>query len=338
MQYISGEILTKDGIIKGFISFKGGKIIEIGKGIPSEKPICKGLIVPTFVNAHTHIGDYFISEKNIDLPKNIEELVAPPNGLKHRLLKDASDLDIINGMKKSIDIMINNGTEFFCDFRENSMSGISQLKSALYKKNISPIILSRPDKLIYNQKEINLLLNNSNGIAVSSISDWDYSYLKKISDDANKKNKIFALHASERIRENIDDILDLNPSFLVHMLKASESDLQRVKQEKIPIIICPKANSFFNLKPNFDLFKKVGIDILIGTDNAMINPPNILEEIKYIKKISNTYSTLELLNIITFQARKALNLDCNILCSNSKLSFVVLDKKFLKPLYISATK
>ena len=106
MDYISGEVLTIDGLKKGYISFDKGKLVEIGKGLPIKKPISKGLIVPTFVNAHTHIGDSFIREKNIDLPKNVEELVAPPNGLKHRLLKEASDEEIIDGMEKSLDIMI----------------------------------------------------------------------------------------------------------------------------------------------------------------------------------------------------------------------------------------
>ena len=86
MDFVSGEILTEEGFKKGYIEFNKEKIIEIGEGNPPQKPICKGLIVPTFVNAHTHIGDSFIKEKGIDLPKNIEELVAPPDGFKHRLL------------------------------------------------------------------------------------------------------------------------------------------------------------------------------------------------------------------------------------------------------------
>ncbi len=338
MQYVSGEILTKDGIKKGYIGFEKGKILETGVGKPSKKPLCKGLIVPSFVNSHTHIGDSFVRDKNIKLPKSIEKLVAPPNGLKHKLLKKATEDEIIEGMEKSIDIMIKNGTQTFCDFREDGILGICQLKAALYMWKISSIIMSRPDSLEYNKSEVDILLKNSNGIAISSISDWDYSYLKKISEQTIRKNKIFSLHASERIRENIDDILDLKPNFLVHMLKATECDLQRVKERNIPIIVCPKANSFFGLKPNFNLLKKIGIKILIGTDNAMINPPKILDEIKYIKKINSCYSILDLLNMITYEPRKVLNLDCNILGPNSKASFVVLDKKILKPLYISIVK
>ncbi|MCK4902968.1 MAG: amidohydrolase family protein, partial [Thermoplasmatales archaeon] len=319
----------------GYIAFEKSKIVETGKGNSPKKPICKGLIVPTFVNAHTHIGDSFIREKNIELPKNIEELVAPPNGLKHKLLKETSDEDIIEGMEKSLDTMIKSGTNYFCDFRENGILGISQLKAALQLWKINSLILSRPDSLDYNKNEIDLLLKNSDGIAISSISDWNYSELTKISRDARQKNKIFALHASERTREKMDDILNLKPNFLVHMLKASESDLIRAKENKIPIIVCPRANSFYGLKPNFNLLKKVGVNLLLGTDNAMINSPVILDEIHYIKSISKDFSITELLNMITFGARKVLNLDCGILGPNSKADFIVLDKKTLKPLYNS---
>ncbi|UCF49947.1 MAG: amidohydrolase family protein [Thermoplasmatales archaeon] len=335
MDFVSGEILTKDGLRKGYIAFEKRKILEIGKGRPLKKPVCKGLIIPSIVNSHTHIGDSFIKQKKIKLPKNVEKLVAPPEGLKHKLLRKASDNDIIKGMEKSIDMMIKNGTKYFCDFRENGILGINQLKTALHLLKIKCLILSRPNSLEYDKKELDLLLKDSNGIALSSISDWDYSELKKVVKDTKDKKKIFALHASEIIRENIDDILDLKPNFLVHMIKASESDLTRVKEMNIPIVICPRANSFFGLRPDYKLLKKVKNDILIGTDNAMINSPIILEEIKYIRSVTKEFSILNLLYIVTYNARKALNLDCDILCPNSKADFIVLNKKSLKPLYVS---
>jgi cytosine/adenosine deaminase-related metal-dependent hydrolase len=335
MDFVSGEILTKNGFKSGYIGFEGKKIVETGKGDSPKKPICNGLIIPTFVNAHTHIGDSFIKEKNIDLPKNLEELVAPPNGFKHKLLREASDIEIIEGMKKSIKTMIENGTKYFCDFRENGILGIKQLKTALSLNKISSIILSRPGSLKYDKNEVDILLKNSDGIALSSISDWDYSELQKIAKNTREKNKIFALHASERVREDIDDILDLKPNFLVHMIKAQESDLERVNENNIPTVVCPRSNSFYGLKPNFRLMKKVGVNLLLGTDNAMLNSPVILDEIHYVKSVTRDFSTFELLFMTTYGARKALNLDCDILGPNSRADFMVLDKKSLKPLYIS---
>lgn len=333
MKYISGKIFQENSFEKGYIGFETNKIIEKGRGKPPEKPISKGLIVPSFVNFHTHIGDSFIRYKKIDLPKDVEKLVGPPEGLKHRLLRKTSEEEIIKGMEKSIKIMIKTGTKFFCDFRENGIKGISKIHSALENFRISSLILSRPKKLEYNENEIEKLLDNSDGIGLSSISDWDYTLLKKIAYQTRKKQKLFAIHASERIREDIDLILDLKPNFLIHMTKATESDLIRVKEENIPIVICPRSNNFFGIKPKYKLLKKKEIKLLIGTDNCMINKPDIIDEISFLRKQTNIFSLEELLNMVTISPRKVLNLGPCIPCKNSPADFVVLDPKSLRILY-----
>jgi len=334
MKYIAGEILTKNGFQKGYFSFKKGNIIDIGKGVCPKKPFVKGFIVPSLINAHTHIGDSFIRKKKLKLPKDVEKLVAPPDGLKHKLLEDASDKEIINGMKESINEMKDNGISCFFDFRENGLKGINHLKKALKNTNISSIILSRPNQQKYEKEEINQLLKNSQGIGLSSILDQEYSELEKIAKNTKKMGKMFAIHASERIREDIDQILDLKPDFLIHMNYASESDVIRVKDSNIPIVICPRSNKFFGLKSNIDLFSKIGVEIMLGTDNAMVNTPNVLDELTFLKNMTGIFSIENLLNMITYNPRKALNLDYSILDLNSSNEFMVLDKKTLRTLYI----
>ena len=336
MEYVSGEIFTVNGFERGYLGVENHKIMDRGKGNPPKKPIHKGLIVPTLVNAHTHIGDSFIRKRNLKLPRNVEDLVAPPDGLKHRLLKETSDQEIIGGMRKSIDEMTKTGISYFCDFRENGLQGINHLKKALEKTNISPVILSRPNQLTYNKDDIDLLLKNSQGIGLSSITDWEYSEIEKIAKHTKKRKKTFAIHASERIREDIELVLNLKPNFLIHMVKATESDLIRAKDANIPIAVCPRSNAFFGLKPNIKMMKKIGIDIMVGTDNAMLNAPSVLDEIRYIQSLSTEFTKWELLQMITYIPRKALNLDVDILDLNSPAEFVVLDKKYLKTLYISA--
>lgn len=335
MKFISGEILTIDGFKKGYISFEENKIINREKGTCPKKPIAKGLIIPTFVNAHTHIGDSFIKKNRNSLPKNIKELVSPPNGLKHRLLRQASDQEIIKGMTESINYMKKTGISVFCDFREGGNNGLNLIKLALKNQNISSIIFSRPDNLEYNSSEINNLLNNSNGIGLSSISEWNYNEILKIAKHTKKKKKLFSIHASESVREDIDKILDLKPDFLVHMIKATKSDFIRVKENNIPVIICPRSNDFFGIQPNYELMKKTETIFLIGTDNVMLNNPSILEEIFFIKQKTNIFSMFELIYKSTFFARKALNQECSILGSNSKVGVIVLEKKTFKPIYIS---
>lgn len=338
MDYVSGELLTDSGIINGYLGFENNLIIEQGTGNSPKNPICKGLIVPSFVNSHTHIGDSFIRNKNTKLPKNVEELVGPPDGLKHKLLKEASSEEIVNGMKESLELMIRIGTSAFCDFRENGIEGIRLIKKALENKSISSCIFSRPNNLEYKKDEVEILLKNSNGVGISSISDWDYSELEKVAKHTKKEKKKFAIHASEAIREDIDLILNLKPDFLIHMTGALESDFIRVKDENIPVVLCPRSNAFFGLKPNFELIKKTGIEIILGTDNAMLNSPDVLDELRYLRSITDVFSIEEMLNMITYRPRKVLNLSPIILGSNSPANFVVLDKKTLKTLYISISR
>ncbi len=335
MKYVSGKILTEEGFIEGYIGFERRKIKEKNKGNPPKKPISNGLIVPSFINFHTHIGDSFIRNKDHNLPRDIEKLVAPPDGLKHKFLKNANQFEIVDGMEESIDIMLKTGTKFFCDFREKGIMGICELKTALRDWKISSIILSRPENLRYDKKEIDLILKNSDGIGLSSISDWNFKDIKKIAEDTKKKNKIFALHASERIREDINKIIELNPDFLVHMNMADEHDLKKVKEKNIPIVICPRSNDFFKKRPNYELLKKNNNTILIGTDNCMINEPNIIDEIKLIREQTNVFSLDELLKMISISPRKVLNPRADILCLNSPADLVVLDEKSLKVLYVT---
>ena len=107
MDFVSGKLLTDVGLKSGYIAFNNKKIVEIGKGNPPSKPICKGLITPSFVNAHTHIGDSFIKEKGIDSAyedvlqdvqardeRDSSRAVAPLKPAEDAHLVDTSDLDI----------------------------------------------------------------------------------------------------------------------------------------------------------------------------------------------------------------------------------------------------
>jgi len=337
MYYISGSILTPDGLKSGYIGIDGGVIAEIGKKSP-EKPIASGYVVPSFVNAHTHLGDSFVKKRMKNLPRDLERLVAPPGGLKHRLLNEASDEEIIDGIKYSLDFMIKNGTSSFCDFREGGLKGIDIIKRALENFQIKGILLSRPPGLTYDKNELDMLLKESDGIGLSSISDWDYEEIRKVARHTKKRNKIFALHASERYREDIDLILDLKPDFLVHMVYATKGDIERIKDEDIPVVVCPRSNVFFNLKPNVKLIKEVGVKMLLGTDNAMISVPDVLEEVRWLREHFRDFTIEELLSMVTYLPREIFRFQIPKLEEGSKADFIVLDTKSLKPIFVSQPK
>jgi cytosine/adenosine deaminase-related metal-dependent hydrolase len=333
MKYVQGEILTMDGFFPGYVSCErknGG--FEIGKGSPPKKPEVKGIIVPTFINAHTHIGDSFIRQKHLKLPRNVKELVAPPDGLKYRLLKEATEEEIRSGIRTSLQEMASAGTSWFCDFREGGLIGIFELKQALKNSSVGSVILSRPSKMRYDKEELDQLLQNSDGVGLSSISDWEPAEIEKIASHVRIKKKVFALHASEVVREDIDHVLDLKPSLLVHMIAATSADLERAHDAQIPIVVCPRSYWFFQLKTNLELMKKIGVTLLLGTDNGMINTPDVGEEVRFLYK-TGLFSLEELLANVTYTPRKALNLEDCIQGLDLLKDFVVLERESLKPLY-----
>ena len=307
MKKVHGAILTETGFKKGYVEIheQNHAILHIKKE-SIEKESC--LIIPSILNAHTHIGDTFIREKNITLPRDIEKLVAPPEGLKHKLLKTTNQEEIKNGMIRGLQELKHHGINTFVDFRENGVEGLRLIIDALQQEPVDAILLGRPETLTPTINEINDILNIADGIGLSSVTDWNPSLIQSISKRTKQQNKIFALHASERIQEPITTIIDLQPDLLVHMTVASKTDLFEVKQHEIPIVVCPRSNQFFGMKPNLENMHDVGNTILLGTDNFMLHQPSIMEEIKYIQEqFPGLYTLEELLLMNTYQGKKILS-------------------------------
>jgi cytosine/adenosine deaminase-related metal-dependent hydrolase len=333
MRYAEGEILTDEGFVTGYLGFDQQTGLEMGQGKAPKTPFIRGIITPAFVNAHTHIGDAFIRTKRITLPHDVKALVAPPDGLKHKLLREATEQEVVSGMRTALQEMATSGTSHFCDFREGGLAGVLQLRIALRNRQIQPVIFSRPMSMTYDKTEVSQLLQNSSGIGVSGVSDWQYSELEKIARHAKAHHKIFALHASEVVREDIDAVLDLKPDLLVHMIAATEADLVRVNQEHIPVVLCPRSYAFYHLKTNFDLMKNHHLTLLLGTDNAMINTADIIEEVRFLHT-QKLFSMEELLTMVTYTPRKALNLEDGIQGLNLLKHFVVLETASFQPVYV----
>ena len=231
-------------------------------------------------NCHTHLGDAFISLPERDW--TVEELVAPPDGYKHRRLLEASHDEVIEGMRGALTEMREGGITHFIDFREGGIAGVELLDEALQTvENITGIIMARPREHDYDEAEMEELLRSADGIGVSSAADWDYGELEKVAIHTRQRGKLFALHASETVREDIDAVLALQPSFLVHLCRATEEDLQAVAAAGVPGVVCPRANAFFGLRPPVERMLELDIPLLLGTDNAMLVSPDIREEMVY---------------------------------------------------------
>jgi cytosine/adenosine deaminase-related metal-dependent hydrolase len=264
---ISGNIFVGSKLRKGSVS-----ISEDGMAFSEEisSSGITGTLIPTFVNAHTHIGDFFID----NVPEGgIPEIVGP-GGFKLKALKSAPDDKIISGMKSAQRIMKVTGTSAFLDFRESGVNGIDLLKASRLD-GIKALALGRP---VNGDKDLPEVLSRSVGLGFSSISDDEIRHMKSAAEMVRKNSKIFAMHFSENKREDANKLKELKPDLLVHCLETKDSDLEIIKEIKAPIVITPRSNIFYGKRVDYSRFLKHGIPLMLGTDNGMVNAPDMFQE------------------------------------------------------------
>jgi len=228
------------------------------------------ILIPAFFNAHTHLGDSFIEAPSMPL----EELVGK-DGYKFRKIQETNEREIVEWMKKSIGI-IKRTASTSLEFRENGMRGFKLYLMADEEKILTA--LSRPSSL----EEAEILSEISYGFNFSSVRDHDFKLLEECRELAKHEGIVFAIHAGERDGKDVEPALSLEPDFLIHMNMAERRHLMKAMDEGIHIVSCFRSNAFFDLfrKKNYVMLSDYE-KWLIGTDNAMISSPSMIDELKF---------------------------------------------------------
>jgi cytosine/adenosine deaminase-related metal-dependent hydrolase len=294
------------GFVEGGVVVEAGRIVEALRS-PPEDATHRCLVFPKLVNAHTHLGDAFIKR----VPRvGVEELVSPPDGYKFRMLAEASRETIVREMVKALRAMGSSGTSAFVDFREGGLAGLRMLRRALSGVQLlSGVIMARPKSMTFDGREVARLLAEADGIGLSSVSEWTREELVELSTAARKAGKLFAIHASERKREPFGRVAELQPSFVVHMVKASAGDMRECAERGTPVVVCPRSNAFFRMKPPVRKMLDAGLEVALGTDNAMLATPDMLAEARFLARSQRSLSPDEVVRMTIASPRKVLNLE-----------------------------
>ncbi len=249
------------------IHVESGRIacIEEARSVP-EVWIC-----PAFFNAHTHVGDTVAMD--IPLQGSLDALVAPPHGLKHRILAATDRSRLIAGMRSSLQEMLASGTHGFADFREGGAEGVLALRSALAALDIAPVILGREG----GERE-------SDGIGIAGIRD--VASAEALAEEARRSGKLVAIHAGERDASDVDRALALEPDLLVHCTHATDAQLAECADRDIPIAVCPRSNWILGVAgdaahPPLRRMQEIGCTLLLGTDNVMFVQPDMFAEMSF---------------------------------------------------------
>lgn len=278
MDYYAGSVWSPEGFYEGYVGVSGGKIAETGDGRPPEPAVAEGFIVPGTVNCHTHMGDAGLS---LCRRYSLEELVAPPDGLKHRYLDNADPEWIESSMRAHWGVMQLSGFSTVIDFRECGKDGCHAIEDAVP----GAVVLGRPRSQEYDEVEVSDLLRTADGIGLSGLADQPMEYSISLTSAAKKAGKMFAMHLSEAVREDLDAALSLEPDFLVHMGSASREDMLRCADEGIPVVVCPRSNDYFGIVPKIGEMVSAGMHLALGTDNAMLSDGRLAPETVALAKV-----------------------------------------------------
>ena len=258
-----------------------GVAVKCGYGQCPERPDRRGIILTDVVNGHTHCADYGL---RIPPGLSLEELVAPPDGLKHRYLRESPD-DVLRGnMSLFASDSRAYGSAAFVDFREGGLHGCELLRSAVP----DAVILGRPTSPEFDPDEVAAILDVADGIGISSLSDMDHGYIEAVADMVRERRGIFAIHVSERVREDIDLVLSMDPAFVVHMCEATDSDLSKCAEAEVPVVVCPTSNIYFGKVPPIARAQAMGVDLAIGTDNGMLRTPDMVDEARVFTEVAES--------------------------------------------------
>ena len=313
---------------------------------------CKGLLlIPGLINSHTHIGDSI--GKDVSLDSSVDSKIHPVSGIKQKILAETPKKELARFMRKSAISMLRKGTTTFVDFREGGIEGIQLLRNAIKENPIRSIILGRIN--YYQTKseikkntpmpesyktELKLLLRECDGVGISGPNENSDSNLNTYS----KVKKLRAIHSAETIQsystskiitgcsEPIRALL-AKPTFLVHMTFATKNDLRKISNKIRGIVICPRANAVLAEGiPDIILMDNMNCNLAIGTDNVMINSPDLFREMDYLWKVSMALHKKRIdpkiiLKMVTVNAGKLLNQKIGVIKKGFLADCLFLEKK-----------
>lgn len=233
-------------------------------------------ICPAFFNAHTHLGDSIA----MDVPAggSLDELVRPPDGLKHRILRSSTHVDLVRAIHLTLRTMSDSGTAGCADFREGGISGVEAMREAGNGLPVRTVIFGREGGETVAE-----------GIGISSARDVAEG-LDAMIREARKQGRFVAFHAGERDDGDVDAALAYDPDLLVHCTHASRMQLRMIADLGIPVAVCPRANWRFGVASSPDhppvrTLLDLECPVILGTDNAMCVQPDMWRETHFLSTV-----------------------------------------------------
>jgi cytosine/adenosine deaminase-related metal-dependent hydrolase len=325
------------------------------------------LIIPGLINAHTHIGDSL--GKDVAVDSGLDARVHPAHGAKQKILQRSKPDHLKTFIRSSTLSMMKKGITTFADFREGGAEGVKLLRDAISGLPIKCIVFGRaeyyfditssatgagqrnlPSSALQMTSDV---LEISDGLGISGANENSDETLQQYrnlvrarntSATKDKKKLLTAIHAAESEntmefskshtgKTEVARIMKcLKPDIVIHMTHATEKDISMVARNRTGILVCPRANGIVGAGvPRVAKMLDLGCIIGIGSDNVMLNSPDILRELDYIWKVSRAVerfflSARDILKMATVNNAEILRLNSGYIQSGRAADIIFIDK------------
>jgi cytosine/adenosine deaminase-related metal-dependent hydrolase len=292
------------------ISVVDGKIIEMGAARRTEgQKVLSGkemLVMPGLVNAHVHLNDAPL--KDAGAGRRFEEIIHPVTGLKVTGLRSLTTRERVKQMSKALEEMVRSGITQVVDFHEEDVSIIDELRR--FSSNSAILtVLGRPPRYFsteeiisntgFEEREMRMFRKDQqklDGSSLSGANEYSNRAMEQINDARKGITGVHAAESANAVERSVRITGEteverlsayLKPDFLVHMTNATEADIDIAASSRLGIVCCPRSNAILGVGiPPVSRLVDAGLDVALGTDNIMVNSPDIFREMDFAARIA----------------------------------------------------
>jgi cytosine/adenosine deaminase-related metal-dependent hydrolase len=317
------------------------------------------VVIPGLYNSHTHMGDSCLPDGATGL--TLEQGFFRPHGFKYRELAKLTREQHLPHVVAHLRYMARSGTVCHIDFREQGAAGSELLRTAARETGVDSVILGQFNGVPFDDQalaannrflpqearaELEAILKVADGFSESTMNDLtDYAW-REIREITTLRKKLRAIHCLENAayrdvslartgRGDLVRALELyDPHLIVHLTVANAEEIALLAKSRKTAALNPRANANLGLPlPPVRALLEAGVNLLLGTDNGLLNSPNLFAELDFTYKLAKSQfgdalqpDPLTILRMATSNIRPLLNGDHHgCLERDLPATFVVLD-------------
>jgi len=275
---VAGEYMVRAGLAlvgpdleparDACIAVRDGIVESIGSASTCKGRVLGGastIVTPQPAVAHAHSADHAFTETGTDM--RLEELVAPPNGLKHRLLSTASEEALVEAIREYYTLAWRMGVGLLVDFREGGGHGCALARRALQAspEGLQVLLLGRPGPGFPH---------SCDGVGLPSPLDYEPRELARL---ASLHPSMVHVAETPRTRLAGDLELALEAGFdaLVHGTHLAPRDIDMVAGAGRGLVYCVRSNMWHGVGVPQAAYGLERLPMVaVGTDNGAWLPPD----------------------------------------------------------------